>query len=517
MIYDYVIVGGGSAGSVLATRLTEDPDKSVLLLEAGPDYVGIDQLPESVKQGNNPWISAYGPDAHSWNYEAVAREGKTPFIVPRGKVTGGSSAINGQIFFRGVPDDYDEWAEQGNSGWSFQECLPYFRKSETDLDFGGDDFHGSEGPIPVRRYGKDEVIPTAKAFWDACIAMGFPEYLDSNHPDSTGISPRPMNNIDGVRMSTALTYLGLARHRLNLTIRGNILVRKVLFEEKTAVGVEAESDGETFNVYAKEVVLCGGAINTPQTMMLSGIGPSEHLAQLGIDIIHEAQGVGENLRDHPSIFMPFLANLDAPDAFTPAIQVGMRYTTPGSELHNDMTMAPLLMTSEHRPPRFAVGVDDAAFSGFACALQKALTSGTIKLVSSDPKDYPIINYNYLSDPVDIRKMREAVRLANQIAERPEFENILIERLEPSEDILNSDDLLDEWILNNVTTQHHSSGTCKMGPKSDPAAVVDPKGLVHGVHNLRIVDASIMPDVIRANTNSTTIMMAERIADWMRED
>ena len=514
MNYDYIIVGGGSAGCTLASRLTEDADVSVLLLEAGPDYPDFEQLPIDLKNGNNVWRSAYGP--HSWGYTAKGTpQQEEPIIIPRGKAMGGSSSINGQVLFRGVPEDYDNWAIWGNDEWSFTKVLPYFRRLENDLDFGGDDFHGNSGPIPVRRYKREEWLPVAEAFYDSCRELGFPEDADQNHPDSNGVAARPLNNIDGVRMSTSLTYLSMSRHRLNLTVRGSVVVRRILFEGKKAIGVEAESNGESFTIFGEQIILSGGAIASPQILMLSGVGPADHLREIGIPLVHESPGVGENLRDHPAVFSLFRGVGDPPDLDAPSIQVGLRFSPPGTGTRGDIQLAPILMTSEHRPASVQIDSDDFHF-GFSAALQNATTAGRLRLASDDPHAQPELFYDYLSDPVDRQRLRAAVRLGLEIAEQPGFREFVAERLSPTDEDLASEAALDQWLLRNAYTQHHSSGTCKMGPGSDLDAVVDQYCRVYGMENLRVVDASVMPDVIRANTNATTIMIAERVAEFIKE-
>ena len=337
----------------------------------------------------------------------------------------------------------------------------------------------------MHRYKRGEWLPHARAFYDACVELGLPEDPDQNHPDSTGVCARPLNNIDGVRMSCALTYLDPARHRLNMTVRFGVTVRRVLFEGKRAVGVEGESGGQGFEVRGRQVVLCSGALGSPQVLMLSGVGPSEHLREMGIEVRHHLPGVGENLRDHPAVFLLFRGKGAAPGEDAPSIQVGARFSPEGSMTQNDIQLGAILLTSEHCPPTVTITNNDFHF-GFSLGLQNAVSAGRLRLASTDPHELPAL--------------RETIE----------------EMVDPTEEDLTSDEALDTWMLRRAYTQHHSSGTCKMGPASDPTAVVDQYGWVHGLEGLRVVDASIMPDVIRANTNATTVMMAERIADWMKD-
>ena len=329
MAFDDIIVGGGSAGAVLAARLSEEPARRVVLLEAGPDYASLESTPDDLQDG---WRMSLR--AHDWGLTAEAVPGRV-IPYPRGRVIGGSSAVNATIALRGVPADYDEWAALGNDEWSWAKVLPSFRRLEDDPE-GDSELHGRGGPIGICRWRPDELIPVQRAFFEVCRRLGFPEVTDHNHPEATGVGPFPQTRQGRLRLSTAIGYLLPARHRPNLTIRPRCLVNRVLFADDRAVGVEISGDGGTEQVRGRRVTLAAGAIGSPAILLRSGIGPKAALAGLGIEPVADLPGVGAGLADHPVTRLLLVPKPGSCDLGTPLAQVVVRYTAPGSGELNDM-------------------------------------------------------------------------------------------------------------------------------------------------------------------------------------
>jgi predicted dehydrogenase (TIGR03970 family) len=521
MKYDVIIVGGGAAGSVMAGRLATNTHTSVLLLEAGPDYANPAHVPDDVKFGHTRFAEA--PDSpHNWALRGTITEEQGTIHVAQGKVIGGGSSINGQAMQRGFPEDFDSWASLGNDEWSYEKILPYFRKSERDLDVQ-DECHGSDGPMPVRRRQAGPTPVLQQAFHAACLQAGFGTTNDTNGRQPAGLGVSPSNNIDGVRMSTAMTHLNPVRHCLNLTVRGGVFVRKILIRDGEAVGVEAESGGQVFQIEAGRVVLSAGAIRSPHLLMLSGIGPQDLLRQYGIATVCHLPGVGRNLWNHLSAQMTFkVKDGISLETHKDAVHFSLHYTAEGSAAVNDMVLrsSPVVDERRERVPgvrtKYLTGdVPPEQAARISVTLGLPDGSGHVQIASADPSVQPHFDYRYLQHPNDRRRVRDGLRLAKRLLESDAYKDVADYRINPADDILANDDALDLWMRQTVGTARHVSGTCRMGPDSDPMAVVDQYCRVKGIQGLWVADASVMPRIPRSGgAHATVIMIGERVVDWI---
>ena len=503
MDYDLIVVGAGAGGAPVAARVSEDPRIRVLLVESGPDYPNVEALPEDLRNVNHGSFFD-----HDWKLRYQPSATSRTSLFARGRVTGGSSAVNTAIALRGYPADYDEWAARGLPSWSWEKVLPYFIRLETDLD-RDDAWHGKSGPIPIRRHTREELVPFQAAFLDACEELGYPATGDHNAPESTGAGPHPMNKRGTLRISTAIAYLAPARARPNLTILPDTDVVRVVVAGGTATGVEVRArDGRTQTITARQVVLACGAIHTPAVLMRSGIGPKAVLGSVGVAETKILEGVGRNLMDHPAIAPTVVPKAGVADWEQPVIQTTLYYTTPGGDF-NDMQLEPLSFMH--------IKTDAPILMGLAACVFKSYSRGELRFESADVDARPQLYMDYFSDERDLIKIKDGLVRAMELLSMHAISAVSEGIARPTEMELADADYIDAWIRRNSGTGAHPACTAMMGADDDPMAVCDDRALVRGIANLRIADASLMPVVPRVNTNIPTIMIGERVSDWVKQD